>query len=166
MPRLILLRHAHAKPAAAGQADHDRPLKRRGREEAAKVGATLAGMGEAPDLVLCSTSLRTRQTLEGVMAGLQVEPEVLFLSSLFEGPNYAEIIRDEAGDAASLLVVGHNPFIQEGALTLSADRRTPDGEAPGGHFPPGAFAVLTGDGKWRDLRPGTLRLAAFVKPLR
>ena len=66
MRELILLRHAHAEPAAAGQDDAARPLSAIGREEAAAAGDWLRSHGARPDRVLCSPSTRTRQTLAGL----------------------------------------------------------------------------------------------------
>ena len=164
MIRLILLRHARAKAAVPGQPDHERPLKRWGREQAAELGRVLTDRGERPDLVLCSTALRTRETWDGIAPALGGQVEVRYLRSLFEGPDYEAIIRAETGDAAAVLVIGHNPFIQDLAASLAADRRAPDGGRPAEHFPPAAFAVLASDGQWRDIGTATMRLLAFVKP--
>ena len=65
MPRLFLLRHAKSPPAVPGQKDFDRPLAARGRAAAPAVGRHMADKGYLPDLVLCSPSARTRETLDG-----------------------------------------------------------------------------------------------------
>ena len=67
MRELILLRHAHAEPPDAGQADLDRPLSPEGLAEAEAAGRWLAEQGLVPDCVLCSPARRTRETLEAVL---------------------------------------------------------------------------------------------------
>ena len=67
MRELILLRHAHAEPAAPGQADLDRPLSAEGLAEAESAGRWIKDNGWVPDCVLCSPSRRTRETLEAVL---------------------------------------------------------------------------------------------------
>ena len=67
MRELILLRHAHAVPAGAGQADLDRPLSPEGLAEAEAAGRWLEENGLVPDCVLCSPARRTRETLEAVL---------------------------------------------------------------------------------------------------
>ena len=66
MRDLILLRHAHAEPAAAGESDLDRPLSAEGLAEADAAGRWLAAQGLVPDRVLCSPARRSRETLEAV----------------------------------------------------------------------------------------------------
>ena len=70
MRELILLRHAHAEPAAAGQPDLDRPLSPDGLAEAAAAGRWLAEQGLVPDRVLCSPARRSRETLEAVLEAI------------------------------------------------------------------------------------------------
>src|SRR3546814_3844287 len=67
MRELILLRHAHAEPPATGQSDLDRPLSAEGNAEAEAAGRWLQEQRLVPDLVLCSPSRRTRETLEAVL---------------------------------------------------------------------------------------------------
>jgi phosphohistidine phosphatase len=135
-------------------------LTAEGRREAHLAGAAMAGRGIAPDLVLCSTALRTRQTLSGVLSELTPNPEVRFLSELFGRGDYQEIVRAQAGGAATVLVVGHNPFIQETTLEL-ADAGA---DEPERRFPPSAFAVLTSPGGWSGIRETGMRLGEFVLP--
>ena len=71
MRELILLRHAHAEPGAAGQADFDRPLSSQGLAEAEAAGRWLADQGLVPDRVLCSPARRTRETLEAFVSALR-----------------------------------------------------------------------------------------------
>lgn len=166
MPHLLLLRHAKAESAGKGSGgDHERALSTRGRNDAAEMGSVFAARGETVELVLCSTSLRTRETWELVRPAVHGSPEVRFLRGIYTAEDtYLDILRAEAGGAASLLLIGHNPTMQNTAATLAAK----DGGA-GGHdfpadFPTAALAILAFEGSWADLQPGTARQIAFLTP--
>ena len=165
MPRLLLLRHAKAEHARPGESDHERVLAERGRKEAAVVGRAMAERGERPDLVLCSTSTRTRETWDLARTVLQSEPEVRFVKKLFDaGGDYLSILKQEGGGAASLLLVGHNPAVHATAIRLAENLASKDGSRLKEKFPPAALAILDFDGDWRDLAPSTARLAALITP--
>jgi phosphohistidine phosphatase len=164
MPRLLLLRHAKAKRARAGENDHERVLSERGIDDAAAMGKLFAERGEAPDLLLCSTSTRTRQTWNEVRPALPAGPEERFLRPIYEADDYLDVLREEGGDAQSVLLVGHNPAMQETATTLSADLAGRDGRRLAEAFPTAALAILDFDGEWRTLKPRRMRLVAFIAP--
>src|SRR6266851_7061481 len=110
MHRLHLLRHAKSSWDEAVE-DHQRPLSRRGREAARRVAETLPNALGAVDLVLCSTSVRTRETAELVLAGFAAPPRVLYEDALYLAGSGA-LLRclrrlDEKDEA--VLLIGHNP---------------------------------------------------------
>src|SRR5205809_1114648 len=121
MHRLHLLRHAKSDRDEAVE-DHERPLSRRGREAARRVGKTLKRALGGVDLVLCSTALRTRETADLVLADFAPSPRILFEDVLYLAGRNALMRRlqllDE-GDAA-VLVVGHNPGLHALAIALAA----------------------------------------------
>jgi len=162
MPRLLLLRHATAERAGAGQTDHDRALTKGGRKEAKSIGKALTKRGEEIDLVLASDSRRTRETWDGVAEKYDGAPEVRFLRALFEAQNYVPTIKAEGGAARSILVVGHNPSMHSTALTLAANLSGRDGERLRAGFPKGALAILDFDGAWPSIQPGQMQLQAFI----
>ncbi len=163
--QLLLFRHAKAERAAAGQRDFDRALTKRGQRDAAAVGATLAKRGLTPDRVLLSPALRTVSSWEIMRAPADEECDVRILDSLFDNAQgYPPLIRAEGGDARRLMVVGHNPFIQDAAVSLSADRTSRDAKAIADHVPTAGLAILSFDGEWRDLAKGSMRLVAFLRP--
>ena len=165
MPRLLLLRHAKAERARPSEADHERVLAERGRKDSEAVANIIAKRGEQPDLVLCSTSVRTRQTLEPIRPALAGAPEERFLRALFEaGRDYLPLLRQEGGTALSLLLIGHNPAIHETAVRLAENLDTPDGKKLSARFPTAALAIFDFDGDWADIRPASMRLAVFVTP--
>jgi phosphohistidine phosphatase len=126
MRRLILLRHGKAEIAALTGGDSERPLAERGRIEAGMTAAWLAGAGFVPDLVLVSPALRTRATWESAkaaFAGASCKVD----AALYLGD--AEIIlgaaEAAAGGAATVMLVGHNPGLQELGLQLAIDSGAP-----------------------------------------
>ncbi len=158
MRELILLRHAHAEPAAQGQADLDRPLSAEGLAEAEAAGRWLAENKLVPDCVLCSPSRRTRETLEAVLGAIgyveqRIEPSVYDAT-----PGTLIGLADTHHEAARLMLVGHNPGLEQLVALLSSGQ---SGDFRG--MPAGGIAVLSLPGD-AALEPGVARLAAFWWP--
>jgi phosphohistidine phosphatase len=151
MPRLIVLRHSKAA-SPLGTPDLQRPLAGRGRKDAEQAGEELRAANALPDRVICSTALRTRQTLDGL--GLDVPVD--FEDRVYE--NDAEEILDllREQSAETLLLVGHNPSMHQLVFGLTG--------AVDDHFPTSATAVIEFDGDWADLWPGTGRLVSLWTP--
>lgn len=157
MRRLILIRHAKSDRGAEGVSDHDRPLARRGEKAAEWIGETLRDEEWLPDLVLCSSSVRTRQTLE--LSGIQAD--VQLLREIYDNMSrdFVEIIRRHGGEAQTLALIGHNTGMETTAQKLADD----DADLYG--YPTGAIAVLDFDIEdWSELAEGTGRLVAFRQP--
>ncbi|MYZ49920.1 SixA phosphatase family protein [Propylenella binzhouense] len=166
MPRLMLLRHAKsARPE--GVPDRARPLSERGRSDAAGIGRAMAARGLQPDAVICSPAERTRETLDAILPHLAPIDNVKLVNELYEAESgtLLALARAEAGDSGTLLVVGHNPSIEEAALALAAkDEPSPEREAMAEKYPTGALAVFEFDGGWAELGSGAVRLLAFLRP--
>lgn len=162
MKTIYLLRHAKSSWKDDSLDDIDRPLNKRGRQTAAAMGRHLADAGMAPETILCSPAVRTRETLDGVSRAL-AEP----VPTRFE----QEIYDAEAGDLlarlrrlndhlGSVMIIGHNPAMEDLARLLvpSADR-----ERVGEKFPTGSLAVIEADAEsWATVEPGAGRLVDFV----
>jgi len=118
--RLVLLRHAKAEHPA-GVEDHDRALALAGRRQASRLGAAMTAAGVAPDLVLCSSSLRTRQTWELGSVGLDARPRVELRDEVYaaDGRSLLELVRQVDDEVATLLVVGHEPTMSFAAELLA-----------------------------------------------
>jgi len=163
---LWLLRHAKAGAGGADLADRDRPLAARGRHAAERIGRYLAERGVRPDHVLCSPSLRTRETLAlvekrlGTALSVEFEDE-LYLASERDLQARIERVPD---DAASVLLVGHNPGVAELALRLAV-RGDPGALAElRRKYPTGALAELRIHAqRWRQFARGC-ELVSFVTP--
>ena len=163
--RLFILRHAKSSWDDPGLADHERPLAPRGRRAVEAIAAHVNAAGIAPDLVLCSSARRTRETLEGVAVGGEhvIEPE-LYDANCQEVLERLHRVPEEVG---SVMVVGHNPTLQALVLRLAGGDGASDGSGLAEvrrKFPTGALATLTFDGAWTELSPRSARLAAFVRP--
>lgn len=166
MPRLFLLRHAKSPPGLPGQKDFDRPLAERGRAAMPFVGRYMASEGHVPDLVLCSPSARTSETLEGVRPFLPEHVAVDYVRDLYEASLSVmlKVIVSHADSSERLLVVGHNPSIHRLAATLPGEG-DPDLIARlEAKFPTASLAVIDFPVAWRYVRPGSGRLVAFVTP--
>jgi phosphohistidine phosphatase SixA len=158
MRELILLRHAHAEPAAPGQADLDRPLSAEGLAEAEAAGRWLAQNKLVPDLALCSPARRARETLEAVLGVIgyvdqRIEPSVYEAT-----PGTLIALADAHGTSERLLMVGHNPGFEQLAALLHSGQ---SGDYRG--MPPAGVAVLTVP-VGAPLEPGAAQLSAFWWP--
>ena len=119
MDRLILLRHGDAENQAPSRDDFDRGLTRRGEAESRAAGETLAHLGMVPDLVLVSAAARAQATWAQVApafpeATARTEPD-LYLAEDSVIRDFAEV---EGRTARTVMIVGHNPGIQELAVGL------------------------------------------------
>jgi phosphohistidine phosphatase len=160
LKQLELLRHAKSSWADPDIADHDRPLNARGRAAAALVGRHMHEQTPPPDLVLCSTATRTRQTLQ--LLELGAGAQVRFEDELYGAGAAGLLARLKAVPATvgTVLLVGHNPGIED--LTRMLDR---DGLTSVPKFPTAALAVLGFDiGAWNELDPGTGHVVGFFTP--
>jgi phosphohistidine phosphatase len=158
--RLFLLRHAKSSWDDAGLADRDRPLAPRGRRAVEVMARHLRDETISPSLVLSSPARRTRETLDGLAPSgeVQIEDELYGASAA----DLLERLRRLPDSKESVMLIGHNPAIQELALSLAGagDRRA-DLERK---FPTGALATLTVPDSWHELGPGSADLVEFVRP--
>jgi phosphohistidine phosphatase len=160
--RLFLLRHAKSSWDEPGFADRERPLAPRGRTAAKRIGRHLRDQGIAPQLVLCSPSARTRETLKRLRLG--DGPEVRIEDDLYAA-SAGELLAVLSGlpdDVESVMLIGHNPGIED--LTLRLARKGEEVDRVREKFPTAALATLAFDGGWSELAPGGAKLMAFVKP--
>src|SRR5580692_13060774 len=103
-----------------GRNDHDRPLSKRGRQTAKMMAAYLRRAKIAPDLVICSTAKRARQTLDPI-AKAKKPPKVVLERAIYGGAQRAlwEQLWNLPESAKSVLLIGHNPALHDLALELA-----------------------------------------------
>ncbi|MBX9943902.1 MAG: histidine phosphatase family protein [Reyranella sp.] len=168
MKAILLLRHAKSAWSDPRLSDHDRPLNRRGEQAAKAMADEIARNAPHPDLILCSTATRTRQTLAPLIARLGAPaPKISLEDELYLAAEDALLARLQAVDDAvgSVLLIGHNDGIWELATALADRGPAPALAALREKYPTGALAVLRArPDRWSDLAAGTAELAAFVRP--
>ncbi|MGV8978758.1 MAG: SixA phosphatase family protein [Cellulomonas sp.] len=164
--RLVLLRHAKAEHGG-DLADHLRPLSLVGRRQASGVGASLRAAGMVPDVVVCSSSVRTRQTWDLVRSALGAQPTLDLSDALYSAGvrTLLDLVRAVPTGARTVLVVGHEPTVSQVAATLAG----PGSDEPcvarvriG--MPTGSYSVLETDADWSGLEPDGARLVRLVTP--
>lgn len=161
--RLMLLRHAKSSWEDPAARDEDRPLAPRGARAAERMGEHLGELRIRPELVLCSSAVRTRQTLAAVLPALGDALEVRIEQGLytFDAGVLLARLGEVPSTVSSVLVVGHNPAMQDLALRV-ADRGDRLGDLAL-KFPTCAFAgIAFASGSWSRLADG--ELTRFVVP--
>jgi phosphohistidine phosphatase len=165
---ILLLRHAKSAWSDPRLDDHERPLNRRGEQAAKAMAAHIARRDPRPDLILCSTALRTRQTLAPLVKLLDAPaPPIALEKDLYLASEDALLARLQAvGDEIStVLLIGHNDGIWHLAEALAGSGAADSLAALREKYPTGTLATLRcQDGPWRDLAPGGAELVAFVRP--
>jgi phosphohistidine phosphatase len=162
---LYVLRHAKSSWDDPGQDDHERPLAPRGRRAVTLLGQYIVSNEIEPDLVLCSSARRTRDTLAGIdIGGLQVIDRALYDASCLD---LMARLRTVDPEVSSVMVIGHNPALQMLVLKLVGPR--PEGVEANlaeiaRKFPTGALATLTLTCDWSQLAPGCGELSGYVRP--
>ncbi len=167
MKNLILMRHAKSSWKDRSLDDHARPLKKRGRKAAPVMARWLAARGLAPDVVLCSSAQRTRETLELMREAAPSLPEPEISGRLYEaGPDaLLGALKALPDSCRTALLLGHQPGLGELLRLLAARLRTPDLGRAFEKFPTAAVAVLEADiPAWAELGPDRADLAAFAAP--
>ncbi|MEV4560599.1 histidine phosphatase family protein [Kitasatospora sp. NPDC049285] len=162
--RLIVLRHA--KSDWPDVPDELRPLAERGRADAAAAGRWLHAHGLAPDRVLCSTAVRTRQTWELAEPELDGAPDLVLEPRAYraDADELVQLLRELPSPVRTVLLVGHRPEVQELVLLLARDEGSEPLERVREKFSTAAVAVLEVPGEWRQLAPGSAELTAYAVP--
>ena len=169
MKRLYLLRHAKAVPADPRADDFARELTVRGMHDAAAMARYLRKNEMRPGLMLVSGAARTRQTAELVQRELDVKVDYRDTLYLAEPGKILGMVQALPAATGSVMVVGHNPGIEDLATLLAREpvrrKERARRDVLEEKFPTAALAVLDLDiAKWRDIRPGEGVLVDFVRP--
>lgn len=153
---LVILRHAKSD-WPAGVLDEERPLAPRGRRDAPAAGRWLREHVSAFGLVLCSPATRARQTWQLVRPELAGAPESRHDERLYGAtvPTLTSVVRELPGQVNTVLLVGHNPGLEDFVTMLSGEQCT---------LKTASIAVLGGSGDWIDVAPGWASLERTAKP--
>lgn len=167
MKTLFLLRHAKANRADERLDDHARTLSSRGLQDAMAMAEAISVGGSIPELVLCSSSRRTRETLALVMPYLSPAPEILLQDDLYlaSSGTLMRIVSTVDPSLGRIMVVGHNDGLHEFAASLAGSGDPALRQRLRERFPPGSLARLGfPTDQWRDVAPGLGRLDAYLTP--
>jgi phosphohistidine phosphatase len=159
MRRLILFRHAKTEARRPDGDDFGRQLVERGRADAALMGAVLAGAGYAPDVVLLSPAARARETWELAKPEFPAAPEARLCPELYDATPEEVAASIDVASGDTIMVVGHNPSLQELAVNLVAEHggRYVDIDRLSAAFPTAAAAVFGVDEHGRYQLEGLFR---------
>jgi phosphohistidine phosphatase len=166
MSRLMLLRHARAGWANAGTRDFDRALTESGRKDARTIAEVMLRQGLLPDRVVCSSARRAEETWEELADVFQnVQFSVERTDALYgtDAVRYLKVVQ-EAAASRSLLLVGHNPMLEDLALALAGSGEADRLAALRRGLPTSGLVVITFEGGLADVQPGAGVLSAFLAP--
>jgi phosphohistidine phosphatase len=163
---LTLLRHAKSSWDDPVQRDFDRPLNAKGLRAARTMGAFMAREGMRFDHVVASPAVRVTETLDGLWEGYgralkPVWDRRIYLASCM---TLLDVVHDTPADAENLLLVGHNPGLEDLVLMLTPDNGDATRDTLEEKFPTAAVAVLGFEGGWPDLVARGARLTKFTRP--
>lgn len=167
MKTLTLLRHAKSGWDDPVMRDFDRPLNAKGARAAAVMGETMRSLGLRFDHVVASPARRVVETIEQLARGYgrTIEPEWDRRLYLASASMLLDAVHGFPAEADHVLLVAHNPGLEDLVLLLAAESSDPDLRAAVAEkYPTATIAQLTIDGGWAGLTPGTARLTRFVRP--
>ncbi|MET2827536.1 SixA phosphatase family protein [Mesorhizobium shangrilense] len=165
--QLLLLRHAKSSWDDPDLTDFDRPLSARGLKTAPLIGRELARRGWLPDMALVSPALRTRDTWRLVAAQFPAKVPTEFFRALYDASagDILDLVRQVDNATATMLVVGHNPGLEEFARLLSGPGSKASAlQTLAEKFPTAAIARFVVKGDWATLAPGSAELTHCLRP--
>jgi len=167
MKTLSLLRHAKSSWDDPVERDFDRPLNGRGHRAARRMGEWLKEHKAHFDAVIASPALRIKQTIEGVEAGFEARLRPDFDKRIYmaSAASLFDVIRDTPEKVRHLLLVGHNPGLED-LLLLATDgdsgKLRKEAELK---YPTATFATIQLPIKrWAEIEEGGSRLITFIRP--
>ncbi len=166
MPReLLILRHAKSDWSAGDAGDFKRPLAKQGKKDAPRVGAWLYREGLVPNLVISSPAQRARQTAEKVCKSMDYKKKKIQWHDEVYGADTRDLLRllGHCPPAARIvLLVGHNPGLEELVLYLAGDEL--DRQADGKLLPTATLVRLEMPDDWSALTSGCAQLVTITRP--
>ena len=163
---VLLVRHAKSAWDDPSLADHDRPLAPRGVKAVRRLREYLTSTDRRPDVVLCSSSRRTVDTLEGIRSALPKRVRIEVSDELYLASSDAllALLHGLDDDLRGVMLVGHNPGTQDLATLLAGSGDAELRAQLSAKVPTGALVALSFDGRWRDLGAGVARIEALFVP--
>jgi len=166
MKILTVLRHAKSSWDDSRLDDFDRPLNDRGWKAAHRMGGEFRQRGLRFDLVLASPAARVRETIDGLREKFELDVEIRFEPEVYAASEerLLQVVRAISEDAQRVLLVGHNPGLEQLVAGLTRDD-DPTRDRVSEKFPTAACAQieLPAD-RWTDVEPGTGKIVALILP--
>jgi phosphohistidine phosphatase len=121
MKNLLIMRHAKSSWSNSFVSDHNRPLNKRGKKDAPRMGALLKQEEMVPELIISSTAERAMATAEAAALSADYENEIQYTRQFYhaDAETYLEVLQDLPDDITRVMVVGHNPGMEELVHLLS-----------------------------------------------
>jgi phosphohistidine phosphatase len=161
MKRIWVMRHAKSDWSDGSLADFDRPLNKRGRADAPRMGRWIASHGGPPDRLAASPARRARDTAEQVAKTAGYPPRTIEWRADFypgETAAYLRYLRSLPEEIGHILLVGHNPSLESLVALLA-------GGGAAVRLPTAALALLRAEvGRWMDIQPGQVELEGLISP--
>ncbi|MCL4297466.1 MAG: histidine phosphatase family protein [Anaerolineae bacterium] len=166
MKTVLILRHAKSDWGTAGQADFDRPLAKRGLEDAPRMGEVLIRFACVPDKILSSPAQRAKQTAELVAKACGYHKAIQWESPFYEGdsPDLIAALQQLSPTVERVLLIGHNPVLEDTVAALCAVEGA-EGEGWAIKIPTAGLVCLNFEiTDWAELQPGDGVLHWFIIP--
>lgn len=167
MKSLHLLRHAKSSWDDPVERDFDRPLNGRGHRAARRIGEWLRQEALELQHIVASPALRIRQTIEGVESGLgsRLRPEFDKRIYMASAAGLFDLIRETPDSVESLLIIGHNPGLEDILLLATEGDTGPLRAEADQKYPTATFASIDLPiGSWADAGEGGARITRFIRP--
>jgi phosphohistidine phosphatase len=167
MRRLYLFRHAKTENAEPGKPDRGRVLVERGRKDAGRIGAYMATHALIPDKVLLSPAARVQETWKYMASEMRPAPGAATSDKIYDATSHDmfAMITATAASAQSLMIVGHNPTLQEVALMLIASGDVEARERLREKLPTSGLVIIDFPfDDWSKIHPQSGRMERFVTP--
>lgn len=167
MTTLYLLRHAKSSWDDRTSSDFDRPLAPRGFRSAPQIGRFMRERELYPRRILCSAALRTRETLSALLPHLDQDLEITISRQLYnnDADGYLAMVREQPKEASPLMLIGHNPAMQDLANALIGDGETEARAQLANKYPTAGLAVIRFQAeRWKDIGAGAGVLELFTAP--
>jgi len=159
---LILMRHGKSDWSQPVP-DFNRPIKKRGFKEAARVGQWLSEKGLIPDLIISSPAQRARETAETVSEAMDYSPDNIFFNEPVYMADVSELldsIATASEDCERLMIVGHNPGMEDLLFYLTEEVDVPE---DGKVLPTATIALLETDQPWDALEHNSCSLQVIAR---
>ena len=146
MKTLLILRHAKSSWKDEGLPDHDRPLNKRGKRDAPRLGRLILQQGLVPDLIVSSTAKRARSTAKRVANACGYTGEIRLTPQFYHAPAgiYIEVLTQVSDDYSRVMVVGHNPGMEELVARLGRNCTMPTAALANVALPIDKWSALDG----------------------